>query len=226
MKRNTLILGSVLLFLIALAITVNVSQAAKPPSDAPATSTIHDFDANGAPYRIGNDSLGSYYNGVNSVESIVQGIGDWVLDTKPSPLRRVRMDFGDPVIGSGANPPFQAAFVPMRFISKCAAWGTFMPGMALGQQALCPLALSIDHNGVTYAVRANENYAGTEPVQWTCLARNSTKCVSWVMVPSVVQADGERKIAMQLIKLASKPRESDQLLGRFYMSFKVNVTTP
>src|SRR5687768_5021687 len=97
-----------------------LTAAGKPPSDAPATTTIGDIDpVNSIPYRLGSDSLGQYKNGLNSVSSIVQGIGNWVLDTKNSQLRKVRVDFGDPVIGSGANPPFQADVVPVRFISKC-----------------------------------------------------------------------------------------------------------
>jgi hypothetical protein len=201
-----------------------LSRAAKPASDAPATSILSDF-VDGVPTRIGSDLLGSYGNGANSVSSIIQGIGDWVLDTKTSSLRRVRIDLGDPILGSGANPPFQAANVPVRFISKCASWNIFMPGMQVGQSALCPLALSINYNGTTYALRTNENYGGTDPVQWTCLARNSTKCVSWNMVPSVVQVDGQRKVAMQLVKPADR-RTPEQDLGQFYMSFDISVTTP
>jgi hypothetical protein len=31
---------------------------------------------------------------------------------------------------------------------------------------------------------------------------------------------------MQLLKPATRPRETDQLLGRFYMSFRFDITTP
>jgi len=204
----------------------SISEAAKPAADSPATSTIADIDpVSGNVFRAGSDGLGSYNSGVNSVSSIVQGIGNWVLDTNPSPLRRVRIDLGDPVPGSGANPPFQSAFVPLRFISKCT---TSIFTLAAGQSISCPLAIgAINYNGATYALRAEPaNYPGTEPVTWTCLARNSTKCVSWRMTPSVVQPDGQRKIVMQLLKPAAKPNQSDVLLGRFYMSFDVGVTTP
>ena len=216
-----------LMFILTVSCLCPMAQAAKPFSDTNATSTIRDMDAaSGLPFRIGSDGLGVYKQGINSVAAIVQGIGDWELDTKSSSLRKVRIDFGDPVIGSGANPPFQSAIVPTRFISKCAAWNIFMPAMLLGQQANCPLALGVTYNGTTYAVRSSENYAGTEPARWTCLARNSTKCVGWEMVPSVVQVDGQQKIRMQLIRLASRPHDPDVLLGQFYMSFKIGVTTP
>jgi hypothetical protein len=208
---------------LAAAIVILFTGAKKPGGDTPATSTINDF-LDGVPTRIGNDALGSYKNGVNSVVSIVQGIGNWELDAIASPLRKIRVDLGDPVIGSGANPPFSAANVNFRFISKCT---TSVFTLATGQSIPCPLALAMDYEGVRYALRSEQtNYPGTEPVTWTCLARNTTKCISWRMTPSVVQVDGQRKIVMQLLKPATRPRDSDVLLGRFYISFDIAVTTP
>jgi len=224
MKKKIVLL--VMAAACSLTFGLDGSKAQKPSNDAPATSTIADIDpVSGNVYRVGSDSLGAYQNGVDSVSSIVQGIGNWVLDTKPSPLRRIRVDLGDPVPGTGANPPFQSAVVPLRFISKCT---TSIFTLGLNQSTSCPLAIgAIEYGGQLYALRAEPtNYPGTEPVTWTCLARNSTKCVSWRMVPSVVQADGQRKIVMQLLKPATKPRDADVLLGRFYMSFDIAVTTP
>jgi len=221
------LLSSIVILAAALSSqAVKAAKAGKPPSDAPATTTIRDIDENtGLVNRIGNDSLGPYVNGADSVSSVVQGIGDWVLDTKPSATRRVRIDLGDPVAGSGPNPPFQSANVPARFISKCASWNIFMPGLSVGQQVNCPLSVSIEYSGETYALRSNENFGGTEAAQWTCLARNSTKCMSFEMIPSIVQADGQRKIVMQLVKPAAK-RVPEQLLGQYYMSFDITVKTP
>ncbi|MFN2502578.1 MAG: hypothetical protein ABR530_11295 [Pyrinomonadaceae bacterium] len=224
MKKAALLMS--LAVIAALSHNLYRSEAAKPSGNTPATSTIGDADpVSGTVYRVGSDSLGTYRNGVDSVESIVQGIGNWELDTKPSPLRRVRVDLGDPVPGSGANPPFQAAVVPLRFISKCT---TSIFTLALNQSILCPLAIgAIEYDGAIYALRSQQtNYPGTEPVIWTCLARNSTKCISWTMVPSAVQADGQRKIVMQLLKPGLKPHDPDVLLGRFYISFDIGVTTP
>ncbi len=213
-------LGSLLITVTLLTIAISAQKA--PRGDSPATSVLQD-SLEGSVTRVGNDALGPYLNGVYSVVSIVQGIGNWELDAKASSMRRVRVDLGDPVIGTNPNPPFQAAFVPVRFISKCT---TSIFTLAVDQSTPCPLALSIDHNGTTYALRAEPtNYPGTQTVTWTCHARNSTKCVSWSMVPSVVQADGQRKIIMQLVKPAVK-RTPEQLLGRFYISFDVEVTTP
>lgn len=201
------------------------SYAAPPIKDTPATSVIADADpVTGTVFRIGSDSLGPYRNGVDSVSSIVQGIGNWVLDTKPSPLRKARIDLGDSVPNSGGAPPFQAATVPVRFISKCT---TNITTLGLNQSIPCPLAISIVYLGTTYALRAAEPTApGTDPVTWTCLGTNTGKCVSWAMTPSVIQADGQTKIKMQLLKVGIKPNDPDVPIAQFYMSFKVNVTTP
>lgn len=161
---------------------------------------------------------------MNSVSSIVQGIGNWVLDTKNSTFRKVRIDLGDPVPNTGGAAPFQAAVLPVRFISKCT---TNITTLVSGQSIPCPLAMSIVYNGTTYALRAAEPTApGTDPVNWTCLGTNSGKCVSWRMTPSVVQADGQAKIKMQLLKVAAKPNAPDVPISQFYMSFNVTVTTP
>src|SRR5687767_15191206 len=111
-------LATVGLSLLLVAVATLMMAAGKPSTDAPATSTIADaHPVTGTPFRIGTDSLGAYRNGINSVISRVQGIGDWELDTKASSLRKIRLDFGDPVAGTSPNPPFQAANVPARFIS-------------------------------------------------------------------------------------------------------------
>ncbi len=227
MKKLTFTL--ILLALGALTIDV-IAQKGSPTADTPVTTTIHNFDADtGAAYRIQSDSLGTYQNGLNSVVSIIQGIGDWELDGKSSTVRKVFFDFRDPVLDSGQTPnaPFQTAFVPTRFISKCTELGINMRNLVQNQIVNCPLAISISYGGATYAVRMNANYPGTELVQWTCLTQDSSgKCSGWQMEPSVMQANGERKIKGQLIKIASSRRQTDQLLGQFYFSFKVNVTNP
>ena len=198
---------------------------AKPAAHSPATATIADSDpSTGSIFRIGSDSLGSYFNSVD-LKSYIQGIGDWELDMKASPLRRARVDLGDPVAGSNPAPPFQGGFLPVRFISKCTDANVFLPGLSLGQPVTCPLSLNFDHNGVNYALRANVLHPGTEFAQWTCQARTATKCVSFRMVPGVVQFDGQRKMIMQLIKTGTR-RVPEQSLGLFYMSFDVAVTTP
>ena len=202
-----------------------VATAAPPNRDVPATSTIADVDlVSGTVYRIGSDNLGSYQNGVDSVVSIVQGIGNWELDTKGSALRKVRIDLGDQVIGSGPAPPFQSAVVPVRFLSQCS---TSIFTLTAGQTIPCPLVISIVYNGSTYSLRsALPTAPGTDPVLWTCNAVTSGKCTSFEMKASVVQADGQLKNKMLLLKIPTKQKDPVQPLAQYYMSFDVVVTTP
>lgn len=220
------------LLLVALVVIClnmdNGSEAAPPAKAVPATSTISDSDGSGTFFRVQSDSLGSYRNGVNSVESIIQPIGDWELNATASTSRRVYIDFGDPVNPGDTTAPFPSAMVPARFISKCASLGLKMVDIPLGQTRQCPLALSFNYSGVQYRIAMNPvNQAGSEYIQWTCMAATSGKCTSWVMTPSNVQATGERKARGQLIKITTaRGKTVETLLGKFYFAFKVNVTTP
>jgi hypothetical protein len=102
-----------------------------------------------------------------------------------------------------------------------------MFSLTAGQTIPCPLALSINYNGTTYALRSAEPTApGTDPVIWTCNAAANGKCTSFEMKPSVVQADGQLKNKMLLIKIAAKNNQADTPLAQYYMSFDVTVTTP
>src|SRR4026207_1273425 len=105
------LLSSIVILAAALSSqAVQAAKGGKPPSDAPATTTIRDIDENtGLVNRIGNDSLGPYVNGADSVSSVVQGIGDWVLDTKPSATRRVRLGLALPSPCARRRSAFQSA---------------------------------------------------------------------------------------------------------------------
>lgn len=206
--------------------TFQRSAAAGPARDTPATTTIQNSDGSGTFFRIQSDMLGSYLNGGNSVISRIQAIGDWELDTKSSPVRRVYIDFGDPVIPGDATAPFSSAYVPMRIISKCLDSGIKMQNFALNQTVNCPLSITFDYLGLGYAVRMNANNPGTQLVTWKCLATASGKCVSWQMTPNVIQADGQKKVKGQLIRLAINKQNPEVKLGQCYFSFAINVTTP
>ncbi len=236
MKKITFLL--VLLVLTTLT-NVALAQKGKTGSDIPVTSTIHDADADNrdvtglpTPYRIQSDTLGTYKNQIDSVESIIQGIGDWELNTKTSAVRKVFIDFRDPVSADLSNqtpnPPFQSEKVPLRFISKCTQQTVKMQDMTLNNSYLCPLAISLDYGGATYAVRMNpSNFSGTDWAQWTCLSLNSSgKCSNWQMVPSSFH-DGTRKARGQLLKISTvKGKTVEEKRGVFYLSFKIDATNP
>jgi hypothetical protein len=93
----------------------------------------------------------------------------------------------------------------------------------------CPLAIAFDDvGGVRYrlSMHAN-NFPEVNLVQITCVTTNSLgKCNQWKMEPSVTQLNGERKNVTKLLKVATRPNQSDQDMGDFYMSFTIHVTNP
>ena len=201
-------------------------EARGPARDTPATTTFQSSDGSGTFFRIQSDGLGSYRNGIDSVSSVIQAIGDWQIDTKSSTLRKAYIDFGDPVNPGDATAPFSSAQVPFRLISKCLDSGIKMQSFVLNQSVNCPLSLTFDYGASSYAVRMNSANPGTELVNWKCLAVSSGKCVNWRMTPGIVQADGQRKARGQLIRIGTGKRDPDQILGQFYFAFQIDVTTP
>src|SRR6185436_9309390 len=112
--------------------TDTFARKGKPCSTVSVTSTIRDSDANFTPYRIQSDLLGSFKNCVDSVQSIIQGIGAWELD----------------MLGS-----------PVRFLSNCQ---TSLLNLSFGATTTCSLIIAVDHGADRYSIRFNSiNYPGT-----------------------------------------------------------------
>jgi hypothetical protein len=210
----------------SLVFSINLSvQNAGPVKDPPVTSTIHNADSAGTPFRIQSDSRGAYKNGIDSVVSIVQSIGNWELDMLNSPTRKIFVDLGDPVPNTNptnAPPPFTTALVPARFISKCTS---SIFNLTAGATTLCPLAVAMNYGTQRYALRIQTvNYPGTQEVLWTCLSAAGGKCNSWKM-----QSDpaGQGKVAAQLLKITtSKGKTVEERIGQYYISFSIDVTNP
>jgi hypothetical protein len=239
MKRYRLSVPAVALLLtIATTCLIHTVEAGKPPSDTPVTTTIDGLGVDTLPsLRIQSDQAGSYRNS-SSLQSILQAAaGDWVLDTlnyNSSPQRKVLIDLRDAVPGSGPNggaplAPFPSQLVRARFISKCSQYGVDMRTIAGGATAYCPLAIAFDDaSGVRYRLTMHaDNFPEVNLVQVTCVGTNSSaRCNQWRLEPSVTQLDGERKNVTKLLKVATKPNQSDQDLGDFYLSFGINLTNP
>lgn len=207
-----------------VALSVSLAIAQKPPRGDSDVPVITVFDTSTPNLRVGDDGLGAYQNGVSSVESIVQGIGDWVLNTRNSTVRKVYIDFGDPVSAAEPTAPFGAALRPARMISKCASLGFKIRDMQVGQTRQCPLAIAFDYNGIGYRIAFNdENFAVTDYVQWTCLSSANGRCASWMMEPAAVYGD-ERKSIGQLIRIATSKKDPEKALGRYYFAFRIYVT--
>ena len=112
-------------FAAALWLTFAADASAQKTADLPVTSSIAGLGVDTVPtLRVQSDQLGAYKNS-RSLESIIQGIGDWELDMvnfNSSPQRTVLIDLRDPVPGTnpgGLPAPFAHAQVRARFISKC-----------------------------------------------------------------------------------------------------------
>jgi hypothetical protein len=90
------------LIVLTVAGSISSLSAAGPwPKDVPVTSTVRDTDANVAPtLTILSDSRGDYVNS-RTLTSMIQGIGDWVLDSiNPAHAdRKIFLDFTQPVPG-------------------------------------------------------------------------------------------------------------------------------
>jgi hypothetical protein len=229
---------TLLLTLILSGSIVNTGAKGKPPSDTPVTSTIDGLGIDTLPtLRIQSDQRGTYRNS-SSLQSILQAsLGDWVLDTlnyNSSPQRKVLVDLRDPVPGSGPIggaplAPFAYQSVRARFIAKCSQYGVDMRNMQPNNFYPCPLAIAFDDaNGVRYrlSMHAN-NFPEVNLMQVTCVTTNATgNCNQWKLEPSVTQLNGERKNVTKLLKAATKPNQSDQDMGDFYMSFTIHLTNP
>jgi hypothetical protein len=228
MKKLTVLTAAVALCCFLITADAFAQKPAK--GDTVVTTTIHDADANFTPYRIQSDLLGTYKNGVNAVESIIQGLGDYELDLiNFGSSRRARMDFSDPVPNTNPNnlPPPVNGFYAVRLFSQCSARGLKLQTLALGASINCPLIVAVnDSNGDTYSVRFNRvTYAGTNDVSWTCVSAASGKCNGWRM-QSDPTGNGARLIA-QLLKITRVGNKTTEVnYGRYYFTFDVSLTNP
>ena len=233
MKRILFFLPAIALFVVSVSGVLNIS-AGKPASDLPVTTTIEGLGVGASPtLRVQSDQAGAYKNSTN-LESLLQGaLGDWVLDTLNSPSRRVFIDLRDPVPGSGPNgsdpiAPFEYLQVKARLIAKCSQFGSDMRTIPGSATIYCPLAIAFDDAaGVRYRLAMNsDNFPEVNLIQITCLATANSKCSQWKIEPSAMQLNGERKNVAKLLKVATRPHQTDQDMGDFYLSFAINLTNP
>lgn len=219
MKKQILLLTAA----IMLAMSFNIS--AQRSADKPVTSTIKDSDANLTPYRIQSDLNGAYSNGVASVVSRIQGIGDWELDMLNSPNRRVSVNFGDPVPNSnpGNLAPPASGWYQARFLTQCSP---SLQNLALNTTQKCPLIIAVNVGTDRYSIRFNSvSFSGTENPSWVCTSASSGKCNGWRM--QSLAADNSGKLKAQLLKITtSKGKTVNQDYGKYYFSFEVSLTNP
>jgi len=230
MCKTTTVFAS---FVLCLTLVATAAAQGGAVKDIPATSTISDLS-----FRIESDGQGSYTNS-SSVRSVVQTHGDWILDLSGSKriptTRSVLIDFHDPVVGTGPGgtptAPFGARTVNARFIASCHRTGydVNMLSMLNGAEETCPLNITFDDGGFRYGIAMNSVDTiglGTEDVTITCLSAQTNQCNSWSIKPYVFSTTNGASSIGKLLKLATKPNQSDEDLGNFYFSFAIGVTIP
>jgi hypothetical protein len=253
MSRLPSTLATRLATIFALAACASESHVATQPDgiaqmvvqagrDTPVTTYVSDADATTAPsLQIRSDGLGAYANS-KSVSSVIQSVGAWVLDSRilKTATRRVLLDFGQPVAGSGpggGSPiALPSGLYKVRAISKCNVYGRSMWTLAPGATMTCPLHIAFDFGGVDYALQMNPDPAGdpdgapeTQPANITCVSPTSGSgpCVAWQITPSGTYMAPNGSTAYRnvtrLIQFAPSGRLNQ---GDFYFSFSIRVTNP
>jgi hypothetical protein len=220
--------------LVSVALSTS-AQGKKSPKDTPVSSILHDsgdvtLSTNN---RLQSDGFGIYVHGVGGVQTQIQGIGDWYLDTNGT-SRKVLVDLRDAVPDSGANPPFNWQMVTARLISKCTDTGngTFRTMVGLDSELNCPLAVTWDLSGVTYRLTMNpNNFAETNYVRVTCTGvvdpanPTTSACNRWRITP-ITQADSQVRSIGRLNRIQTvKGKTTTTNLGNFYVTLDFEIAT-
>lgn len=200
-----------------------------PPSAPSVTSTIADNDASIAQtLQIRSDSLGAY----TSTNTLSEIGDDWLVDalTPRDATRRVSLDFSQPISGTGLGNGAPIV-VPFRMISKCSQDGLSFLALAPGATVSCPLHIRFDYAGGDYAVEMNPNpgYApGTDNASVTCVdpASGAGPCTGWTITPSGTWSGGQANVAELIHYVTSKGKTTKTNEGHFYVSFKIDITSP
>jgi hypothetical protein len=181
--------------------------------------------------QIRSDGLGVYQNS-RDVQSVIQSVGDWVLQTNTRcSTRRVYLDFSQPVAGSGPNGgapiPLPAGTYKARFITKCHLYGNDLLELPGGQTVPCPLALAFDSGNDSYRIQMNpvtgvEVFPLTNYVNVTC-ASAVTPCNQWKLEPSGSGPDGLRNRGNLAKIVTSKGKTTEINQGDFYFSFSIRL---
>src|SRR5262249_55069504 len=142
--------------------------SAKPGSgDIAVTTTVENVDGNGLPADLSNDGLGSYFNGVGGVLSVLtanayNGLtnGDWQFGNLSSTGRKVGHSLDpddalgppDPGYLAPATPPFWGTqLLAAKVEVKCTAVYHNMLTMAAATTMTCPLVDRFVFNGTDYS---------------------------------------------------------------------------
>jgi hypothetical protein len=245
MTRTHELLPATLLACLGLPLAAT-AQRNRLPADVPVTTTIRDTDANIAPV-LQFRSDGAVYSNTKDVQSIIQGIGDWEMqsDFSTASTRTVFVDFGQPIAGSCPSCPngnpiaLPSRLYPTRFIAKCHEYNNNLFTLGYLATMSCPMYTRVNVNGQNYRINMNPlsgaqaYYPETNYVNFTCTGVNSSgQCNSWQAEPSgsYVPAGGTTAVRGNVGKLVKvttvKGKTVDVDQGDFYFSFSISMTNP
>ncbi len=221
MRKNALRMTIGMCMVLTVICAANGPMAtAQKQKDLPVTSTI----ADGA-FQIQSDDQGPYTN-TKAVQSIIQPIGDWVLNTNYSSLstRSIYLEFSQPAPGS-PNPPFSAELVKARLITQCPA--SMLSLVTSGAFMECGLVTHFTYGADSYRLAMNpggvNGYVDTDSVRVTCLGATNGQCNSWGIEPAAASG---MNVAKLLLLTTARGKTVATDLGKFYMSFAISVTNP
>jgi hypothetical protein len=222
---------------VALTVAGSISSltAAGPsPKEVPVTSVVKDTDVSVAPaLTILSDAGGEYINS-KTLTSLIQPVGDWVLDAinPAKATRRIFVDFSQPVLGSGPNggdpigPPMGT--YPFRALALCANYGNTLPSFIAGQVGTCGLRIGLDVGTRHFVIVMHPNgtiqgnFAETQAATVTCTSTGSGPCSEWRFTSTGTASAPGRNVS-RLLELDSRNNViADH--GDFYMSFSITIT--
>ena len=197
-----------------------------PAKDTPVVTTISD-----GTYNIQSDGLGSYFNGVNSVISILQSsLGDLEFDEYSSSSRKIFVNLNDPASPDAFNPfgPIGSGIVRGRIIAKASlSFSGGLPAMqGVGTQILSQFSVgfrvySTPKKYKQYRLAMNpSDHPGTDPALITCtsVTAGTNACSGWHIEPSGVHNGVQKNLAVfEDVTDAVSPI----FLGYYYVTFSI-----
>lgn len=229
------------LFLSTLAFAKGGQQL----SNLSVTTTFDNMDASGTLADIQSDGLGSYFDGVGGVTSILTTNGynsivwgDWQFGTLSSTSRTVSISFANAIQPSSGgtavpNPPFTIKNVTAHVEDKCTQIMNDMYTMKATQTFQCPLIVHFfDSNGAEYRIYMGPNWEPeTSYVQVTCnTVASDGGCNDWYIdpIPAGVDTNGNPIPGAAIGRLVYFPPHSKSTPneGDYNFRFHFHLTRP
>lgn len=190
--------------LAALSLT-NVNPNVSASTGTSTSATFRDDMT--IPDRIRSDGGGAYVNGQQNIKAIIDGVGDFDLDTSNAGhgTRTLFIDFTSPA-STTATPPFSTANVDVYFSTG----GGGLPQMAVGDAKMMHVQIILPGN---YFLEFNPNaQPGSSSVMVTRISSTT-----WTIEASATST------AELLKNTTSHGKTTVTSEGFFYMPFKITV---